>query len=91
MNSIAHMFGSRPFKTGEYSTNNALLAIPTLGESWHNNHHSFSNSALFGLEWWQIDLGGWVILALAKAGLIRNVKIPGRELIEARKALDKSL
>lgn len=57
INSITHVYGRRPFNTYEYSTNNIWLAIPTFGESWHNNHHAFPNSAIFGLKWWQIDWG----------------------------------
>jgi stearoyl-CoA desaturase (delta-9 desaturase) len=86
LNSIVHLYGSRPFKTTEQSTNSIWLAIPTGGESWHNNHHAFPNSAKFGLEWWQIDLGGWLIRILEVLGLVWEVKFPTREMIEAKKA-----
>ena len=45
INSLCHSIGSRPFRTREQSTNNALLALPTCGEAWHNNHHAFPKSA----------------------------------------------
>ncbi len=48
INSITHLYGSHPFNTHEWSTNNILLALQTLGEAWHNNHHAFPNSAKFG-------------------------------------------
>ncbi len=73
VNSICHLFGSRPFATREQSRNNALLALPTVGESWHNNHHRHPSSAYIGLRWWQIDLGGWLVSALRRTGLIWNV------------------
>jgi stearoyl-CoA desaturase (delta-9 desaturase) len=62
-----------------------LLAIPTLGQSFHNNHHAFPNSAIIGLEWWQIDLGSWIIWILEKTGLIWDVKRPTASMIKARK------
>ncbi|MDZ7963741.1 MAG: acyl-CoA desaturase [Nostoc sp. DedSLP03] len=87
INSITHLYGSRPFNTREQSTNNIWLAIPTHGESWHNNHHAFPNSAKFGLKWWQIDLGYWVIRTLELTGLVWNVKAPTTDAIEAKKVV----
>lgn len=85
-NSIGHFFGGRPFQTDDYSTNNIWLAIPSWGESWHNNHHAFPNSAVVGLRWWQIDPGYWVIWILEKLGLAWNVKkiSPAQEKSKAR-------
>ena len=74
-NSICHVYGSRPFNTNDHSANNMWLALFTWGQSWHNNHHAFPNSAIVGLEWWQIDLGAWVIRLLEFAGLVWNVKV----------------
>ncbi|MEM6610978.1 MAG: acyl-CoA desaturase [Cyanobacteria bacterium P01_C01_bin.72] len=85
INSINHLYGSRPFNTREQSTNNIWIALPTLGEAWHNNHHAFPNSAKFGLQWWQIDLGYWVIRALEILGLAWDVQAPTARLIEAKK------
>jgi stearoyl-CoA desaturase (delta-9 desaturase) len=85
INSITHIYGKRPFNTHEKSTNNIWLALPTSGESWHNNHHAFPNSAKFGLYWWQIDIGYWFIRLLELTGLIWDVKIPTQEMIEAKK------
>ncbi|MGV2829388.1 acyl-CoA desaturase [Myxosarcina sp. GI1(2024)] len=84
-NSICHFYGSRPFDTGDRSTNNIWLAIPTFGQSWHNNHHAFPNSAIVGLEWWQIDLSTWVIRVLEAVGLVWKVKAPKAGAIEAKK------
>ena len=85
INSITHLYGSRPFNSSEQSTNNVWLAIPTGGEAWHNNHHAFPNSAKFGLQWWQIDLGGWLIRTLEVLGLAWDVKVPTPEMMEAKK------
>ncbi|MEH2066047.1 MAG: fatty acid desaturase [Nostoc sp.] len=85
INSISHLYGSRPFNSSEQSTNNVWLAIPTGGEAWHNNHHAFPNSAKFGLQWWQVDLGYWLIHTLEVLGLAWDVKVPTLGMIEAKK------
>jgi stearoyl-CoA desaturase (delta-9 desaturase) len=74
INSICHCFGAHPYSTREHSRNNVWLALPTLGEAWHNNHHAFPTSAMLGLHWWQIDLGGGVVRLLKRFGLIWNVR-----------------
>jgi stearoyl-CoA desaturase (delta-9 desaturase) len=81
INSVTHLIGSRPFATREQSRNCALLAVPSLGESWHNNHHAFPSSAQFGLVRGQIDLGGVLIRVLEHLGLARHVKRPSAEAI----------
>lgn len=87
VNSIAHVFGNRPFKTSDQSRNNIWVAIPTVGEGWHNNHHAFPNSAILGLEWWQIDPGAWTIRCLEKLHLVWNVKSPSKEMIAAKRVI----
>jgi stearoyl-CoA desaturase (delta-9 desaturase) len=76
VNSICHMFGRRPFASSDMSTNNWVLALPTLGEAWHHNHHAFPTSAFHGLKRWQkaMDPSGWVVWSLEKTGLAWNVK-----------------
>jgi len=81
VNSICHFFGKRPFSTSDQSTNNWVLALPSLGESWHHNHHVFPTSAFHGLSWRQIDLSALVIAGWEKVGLVRNVRKPTSEQI----------
>ncbi|HEX5556635.1 MAG TPA: acyl-CoA desaturase [Gaiellales bacterium] len=81
VNSICHVFGRRPFTANDLSTNNWLLALPSLGEAWHHNHHVFPTSAFHGLGWRQVDLSGIVIAAWEKLGLVRNVRRPSAEQI----------
>jgi stearoyl-CoA desaturase (delta-9 desaturase) len=50
------------------------LALPTIGESWHNNHHASQWSASFSNEWWQVDLGAAVVRAMEWTGLVREVR-----------------
>jgi stearoyl-CoA desaturase (delta-9 desaturase) len=87
INSLCHLVGSRPFRTGDLSTNNAWLALPTLGGSWHNNHHAFPTTASNQLSWWQIDPCYWVIAALARVGLVTDVKVPTPEQVRAKRAV----
>jgi stearoyl-CoA desaturase (delta-9 desaturase) len=89
VNSICHSFGSRPFKTPERSTNNIWLAIPTMGQAWHNNHHAFPSSPKTGFKWWQIDIHGLFISALAAVGLAWDLKIPSPDAIKAMKNLNQ--
>jgi len=83
-NSVCHWYGNRPFKSDDMSTNNWLLAIPSLGQSWHNNHHAFPNSAVAGLYWWQVDVSTWLIRSLQYLRLAQNVKTPSVEMLSAK-------
>lgn len=73
VNSLCHFFGRQPYETGDHSRNLAWLALPTMGESWHNNHHAFPTSARHGLRRWELDGSGAVIWALEKLGLAWDV------------------
>jgi stearoyl-CoA desaturase (Delta-9 desaturase) len=73
INSLCHVFGRRDFETGDESRNLAWLALPSFGESWHNNHHAFPTSSVHGLKWWQIDTSSMVIRLLERLGLAWDV------------------
>ncbi len=73
INSLCHFFGRRSYVTGDQSRNLLWLALPTLGEAWHNNHHAFPTSARHGLRWWQLDPSAWLIAGLERAGLVWDV------------------
>jgi len=74
VNSICHSFGRRAFETPDQSHNQWIVGVFGLGEGWHNNHHAFPESAFHGMEWYQIDLSGYVIRGLEKLKLIRDVR-----------------
>ena len=74
INSVAHIWGTRPFATADDSRNNLLLALITLGEGWHNNHHHCRSSCRQGVEWWQLDATYLILRALAAVGIARDLR-----------------
>jgi len=88
VNSLSHIYGSRPHATGDDSTNNWFVALLTFGEGWHNNHHAFPTSARHGLEWYQFDMNWIAIRILEKLGWAENIRVaeinrPAAELKQA--------
>ncbi len=73
VNSVCHFFGSRRFDVEDRSTNVGWLAVLSLGESWHHNHHAFPRSAYHGLRRWEIDPSGLIIAGMERVGLAWNV------------------
>jgi sn-1 stearoyl-lipid 9-desaturase len=76
VNSVTHVWGYRNYNTPDVSRNNALVALLSSGEGWHNNHHADSRSARHGHEWWEIDLTWLAIRLLMVLGLAKNVAVP---------------
>ena len=74
INSLSHVFGSRRYATTDTSRNNALLAIITMGEGWHNNHHHYMASANQGFFWWEIDMSFYILKAFEKVGLVWELR-----------------
>jgi len=85
INSVCHIWGSRPFQTHDESRNNAIFGVLAFGEGWHNNHHAFPTSARHGLRWWQLDLTYLIIRGMALVGLAREVRVPSRDRIAAKR------
>src|SRR3954452_4745275 len=73
VNSICHFLGSRRFEVEDHSTNVFWLAVPSLGESWHHNHHAFPRSAVHGLRRWELDPSAVLIASMEKVGLAWSV------------------
>ncbi len=76
INSFCHIFGTRRYETGESSRNSWWLALLTLGEGWHNNHHYHPHSSRQGFFWWEIDLTYYVLKILSFLKIIRDIKEP---------------
>jgi stearoyl-CoA desaturase (delta-9 desaturase) len=78
INSVAHVWGTRRFDTADTSRNNALLAVLTFGEGWHNNHHHYMSSARQGFMWWEIDVTYYSLRILGWLGIVWDVRKPPR-------------
>ncbi|HTU12144.1 MAG TPA: acyl-CoA desaturase [Allosphingosinicella sp.] len=87
INSLAHVRGRRRYVTGDDSRNNLGLALLTMGEGWHNNHHAYSSSARQGFRWWEIDLTYYILWLLARFGIVWNLKQPPRKVLRNEQRL----
>jgi len=76
VNSASHLWGYQTYDTNEGSTNNWWVALLSLGEGWHNNHHAFLHSAAHGLRWWEVDVTYLAIRALGRLGLASRIRLP---------------
>ena len=76
INSLAHVRGTKRYVTGDDSRNNWLLALFTMGEGWHNNHHAYQSSARQGFRWWEVDATFYVLKMLSWIGVVRDLKAP---------------
>jgi stearoyl-CoA desaturase (delta-9 desaturase) len=86
INSLSHVFGGRRYSTSDDSRNNWLLAIVTLGEGWHNNHHRFSSSTRQGFFWYEYDITWYILKVLSWMGLIWKLRpVPAAILEEGRR------
>jgi stearoyl-CoA desaturase (delta-9 desaturase) len=82
VNSLTHLFGRRRYLTTDDSRNSFLVALITCGEGWHNNHHFYQSTANAGWHWWQIDLSYYVIKVLQTVGLIWEVRLPPKHVVD---------
>ncbi|MGL4239835.1 MAG: fatty acid desaturase [Beijerinckiaceae bacterium] len=76
INSLAHVHGSKRYVTGDESRNNPVLAVMTMGEGWHNNHHAYQYAARQGFRWWEWDPTYYLIRGLEKLGIVWDVRTP---------------
>lgn len=76
LNSLAHLVGTRPYRTHDDSRNVWFLALPTVGGAWHNNHHAMPGCATNDHRWWQIDPSAWVIRGGNRLGLFSDLNRP---------------
>jgi stearoyl-CoA desaturase (delta-9 desaturase) len=74
INSLSHQYGSQRYETGDDSRNNFWLALITLGEGWHNNHHYYPASTCQGFYWWEIDITYYALKAMEAIGLVWDVR-----------------
>jgi stearoyl-CoA desaturase (Delta-9 desaturase) len=84
INSVCHIWGTRPFQSTDESRNNPIFGIVSFGEGWHNNHHAFPTSARHGLRWWQLDISWLFIRTLEITGLAWHVRVPSESAQAAK-------
>ncbi|MET0795109.1 MAG: acyl-CoA desaturase, partial [Polyangiaceae bacterium] len=85
INSLTHVFGSQRYVTTDNSRNHLLLALITMGEGWHNNHHYYQRSVNQGFFWWEIDLTYYVLCVLSWFGLVWDLHKPPAHVIESNR------
>ena len=94
INSLAHVHGSQRYLTGDDSRNNFWLALITLGEGWHNNHHHYQSSTRQGFRWWEIDMSYYALKAMSWFGLVWDLRAPPESIVRGespvgRKVIEK--
>ena len=90
VNSAAHLIGRRRFETSDGSRNSLIVALLTMGEGWHNNHHHYCASTRQGFLWWEIDATYYLLRGLQAVGIVWDIREPPAHIvngtIEARAA-----
>jgi stearoyl-CoA desaturase (delta-9 desaturase) len=90
VNSLTHLWGKQVYPSNDDSRNSFLIALITLGEGWHNNHHYYQSSVRQGFRWWQIDITYYGLWCMSKVGLIWGLKpVPAKVIADAGKLMDK--
>lgn len=83
INSFTHLIGKKRFATTDSSRNNLILALITLGEGWHNNHHYYPGSERQGFYWWEIDISHYILTVLSWFGLVWGLRTPPEKVYKA--------
>lgn len=91
INSLAHTTGKTRYVTGDHSRNNWFLALITLGEGWHNNHHAYQSSTRQGFFWWEIDISFYVLWMMSKVGLVWDLRSPPAALVHKTRRLGRKV
>ena len=86
VNSLTHLFGSRRYETADTSRNSFIISLWTGGEGWHNNHHHYETTANNGFFWWEFDSSYYALKILSWFGLVRDLRLPPRFVLEGRRA-----
>ena len=84
INSLAHWWGRRRYDTTDDSKNSLALALITMGEGWHNNHHYYQRSVRQGFFWWEIDMTYYILRAMSAVGLVWDLQMPPQKVLEGK-------
>jgi stearoyl-CoA desaturase (Delta-9 desaturase) len=85
VNSFSHLVGTRRYGTVDTSRNNPVVAVLTLGEGWHNNHHHYPAAARQGFRWWELDISYGALRALSWLRVVRDLRQPPAVALQARR------
>lgn len=90
INSVMHVFGKRVYRTTDTSRNSMIMALVTMGEGWHNNHHYYPGSAAQGFRWWQIDVTMYGLILGEKLGIVKDLRRVPQRVRDAEENLAES-
>ena len=91
INSLAHVVGTQRYMTGDDSRNNWWLALITLGEGWHNNHHYYQSATAQGWRWYEVDITYYVLRALSWTGLVWDLRDPPERVLKGEQPLGRKV
>ncbi len=91
INSLAHGLGNQRYLTGDDSRNHWFLALVTLGEGWHNNHHHYQSATRQGFKWWEIDITYYILKALSWTGFVWDLREPPEEIVRGEKPVGRKV
>ncbi len=91
INSLAHVVGRRRYVTGDQSRNNWLLALMTMGEGWHNNHHAYQASVRQGFRWWEYDPTYYILRVLSWLRIVWDLHLPPPAVVKGEHRLGRSV
>ena len=89
INSLAHLVGRSRYVTGDQSRNNWLLALLTMGEGWHNNHHAYQASVRQGFRWWEYDPTYYTLRLLSWFGIVWDLHVPPKIVLRGEQKLGR--
>ena len=87
INSLSHVFGRRRYPTTDTSKNNWFLALVTMGEGWHNNHHHYMASVRQGFFWYEVDATYYTLKILSWFHIVWDLRMPPMEVLRATEAI----
>jgi stearoyl-CoA desaturase (delta-9 desaturase) len=91
INSLMHKIGKPRYETGDYSKNSVILALVTLGEGWHNNHHYYQSATRQGFYWWEIDITYYILKGLGYMGIVWDIRDVPEKVKNSNKLKDKGV
>lgn len=91
INSLAHVWGSRRYPTTDTSRNNFWLALITMGEGWHNNHHYYQSTANQGFFWWEVDFSYYILKTLSWVGVVWDLRTPPAHILAGKEPIREAV